>query len=222
MSFLNLLPRIRSTLCFWSLAKTFMMMMGEIDYGTIIVEAKDQSSQETRAPLAPIPGFSATIVCLFCMMVSVLLMNLLVGLAVGDIDSIQRNANMRRLAMQVEFATDIDQRYPRWLRRYFQRSVLVLKPNGKKPLAFLYRMNKMLFPTSDILKEGGNSDDVEEDERGKNNVSAEVAKQREQIKFLQKTVEDQSRLLQEISRQLKQAARPVDTAVNSGQVEIIL
>ena len=86
----------------------------------------------------------------------------------------------------------------------------------------LYRMNKMLFPTSDILTEGGNSDDVEEDERGKNNVSAEVAKQREQIKFLQKTVEDQSRLLQEISRQLKQAARPVDTAVNSGQVEIIL
>ncbi|KAJ7387700.1 Transient receptor putative cation channel sub A member 1 [Desmophyllum pertusum] len=47
-----------------------------------------------------------------------------VGLAVGDIDSIQRNANMRRLAMQVEFATDIDQRYPRWLRGYFQRSVL--------------------------------------------------------------------------------------------------
>ena len=57
-----------------------MMMIGEIDYGTIIVEAKDQSSQGTGAPLVPIPEFSATIVCLFCMIVSVLLMNLLVSM----------------------------------------------------------------------------------------------------------------------------------------------
>ena len=55
------------------------MMIGEIDYGSIIVEAKDQYNEETGAPLAPIPGFSAAIVCLFCVMVSVLLMNLLVS-----------------------------------------------------------------------------------------------------------------------------------------------
>ena len=53
------------------------------------------------------------------------------GLAVGDIDSIQRNANLRRLAMQVEFVADIDQRLPRWLRKHFQRSELVVKPNQK-------------------------------------------------------------------------------------------
>lgn len=55
------------------------MMIGEIDYGSIIIEAKDQYNEETGAPLAPIPEFSAAIVCLFCLMISVLLMNLLVS-----------------------------------------------------------------------------------------------------------------------------------------------
>lgn len=64
---------------FWSFIKTFIMMIGEIDYGSIIIEAKDQYNEETGAPLAPIPEFSAAIVCLFCLMISVLLMNLLVS-----------------------------------------------------------------------------------------------------------------------------------------------
>ena len=55
------------------------MMIGEIDYGSIVVEAKDQHNEETGAPLAPIPEFSAVIICLFCVMVSVILMNLLVS-----------------------------------------------------------------------------------------------------------------------------------------------
>ena len=54
------------------------------------------------------------------------------GLAVGDIDSIQRDANMRRLAMQVEFVSDINQRYPRFLRKWFHKSVLDMKPNRVK------------------------------------------------------------------------------------------
>jgi len=57
-----------------------------------------------------------------------------VGLAVGDIDSIQRNANLRRLAMQVEFVADIDQRFPCWLRERFQKSELVVKPHQKNYL----------------------------------------------------------------------------------------
>ena len=55
------------------------MMIGEIDYGSIVVEAKELYNEETGAPLAPIPEFSATVVCFFCVMVSVLLMNLLVS-----------------------------------------------------------------------------------------------------------------------------------------------
>lgn len=34
----------------------------------------------------------------------ILLMNLLIGLAVGDIESVRRNAQLKRLAMQVNFS----------------------------------------------------------------------------------------------------------------------
>ena len=55
------------------------MMIGEVDYGSIIIEAKEQVNERNGAPLLPIPEFTAFIVVLFCMMVSVLLMNLLVS-----------------------------------------------------------------------------------------------------------------------------------------------
>lgn len=79
----------------------------------------------------------------------------------------------------------------------------------------IYLVNLKLFPAADIATDRNNSGDVKDDEGGKNEVSLEIAKQREQIRFLRKTVEDQSRLLQEISHRLKEAARPVDTARSS-------
>lgn len=41
----------------------------------------------------------------------ILLMNLLIGLAVGDIESVRRNAQLKRLAMQVVLHTELDKSY---------------------------------------------------------------------------------------------------------------
>jgi len=73
-------------------------------------------------------------------------------------------------------------------------------------------MTVNLFPKEGSLTDGGSSDDIAEDEPTGYKLSVEVAKQREQIVRLQNAVEDQSRLLQEICHQLKQTARPLDTA----------
>ena len=64
--------------------------------------------------------------------------------------------------------------------------------------------------------------DVTDAEPTESKVEAEVAKQREHIKRLQSTVEDQSRLLQEISHQLKVGARQWDTTDSSAQDETFL
>ena len=55
------------------------MMIGEVDYGSIVVDAKAEINDESGAPLVHLPEFTAIIVCLFCMIVSVLVMNLLVS-----------------------------------------------------------------------------------------------------------------------------------------------
>lgn len=74
------------------------MMLGEIDFlGTYV--RPYYLNEEGRSLPFPIPAF--LILGLFMVLMPILLMNLLIGLAVGDIESVRRNAQLKRLAMQV-------------------------------------------------------------------------------------------------------------------------
>lgn len=81
-----------------SLIRTFAMMLGELDFVGTYVQPYYKSETETNLPF-PIPTFF--ILVLFMVFMPILLMNLLIGLAVGDIESVRRNAQLKRLAMQV-------------------------------------------------------------------------------------------------------------------------
>lgn len=50
---------------------------------------------------------SVSFLIIFAILMPILLMNLLIGLAVGDIDTVRRNASMKRLAMQIQHHTDL-------------------------------------------------------------------------------------------------------------------
>nr|CAD7261852.1 unnamed protein product [Timema shepardi] len=82
-----------------SLMRTFAMMLGEIDFlGTYVQPYYEPEENDKSIPF-PIPAFF--ILGLFMVLMPILLMNLLIGLAVGDIESVRRNAQLKRLAMQV-------------------------------------------------------------------------------------------------------------------------
>ena len=66
-------------------------------------------------------------------------------------------------------------------------------------------MDSNLFRKPDSFMEENNVDDSKEGESDDSEVIAEVARQRDQIRLLQNAVEDQSRILREISHQLKKA-----------------
>jgi len=66
-------------------------------------------------------------------------------------------------------------------------------------------MDSNLFRKPDSFVEENNVDDAKEGESEDSEVIAEVARQRDQIRLLQNAVEDQSRILREISHQLKKA-----------------
>lgn len=62
----------------------------------------------------------------------ILLMNLLIGLAVGDIESVRRNAQLKRLAMQVVLHTELERKLPHvWLQRV-DKMELIEYPNETK------------------------------------------------------------------------------------------
>lgn len=75
------------------------MMLGEIDFLGTYVQPYYLKDEEDRSLPFPIPAF--LILALFMVFMPILLMNLLIGLAVGDIESVRRNAQLKRLAMQV-------------------------------------------------------------------------------------------------------------------------
>lgn len=69
---------------------------------------------------------------LFMILMPILLMNLLIGLAVGDIESVRRNAQLKRLAMQVVLHTELERKLPQiWLEKA-DRTELIEYPNHQK------------------------------------------------------------------------------------------
>lgn len=82
-----------------SLMRTFSMMLGEIDFlGTYVQPF--YVLEDNRSLKYPFTTFG--ILGVFMVLMPILLMNLLIGLAVGDIESVRRNAQLKRLAMQVK------------------------------------------------------------------------------------------------------------------------
>ena len=83
----------------------FVMMLGEIDYEDLYYPQKQFlnfteiiSESENQA----FPGTAHLLVLLFIFLVSIILMNLLVGLAVSDIQGLSKSAKLNQLVQQVE------------------------------------------------------------------------------------------------------------------------
>lgn len=136
------------------------MMLGEIDFlGTYVipyyknvcdVEGNCGEIKEPKSLPYPLPAFF--ILGIFMVLMPILLMNLLIGLAVGDIESVRRNAQLKRLAMQVVLHTELERKLPRFLLDRVDKRELIEYPNDTKcKLGFLDTVLRKWFcnPFSD-------------------------------------------------------------------------
>jgi transient receptor potential cation channel subfamily A protein 1 len=81
-----------------ALVKTTVMMMGEFEYGDLFA---DQSLGVERAT-------SRVIFLMFIILTSIVLMNLMVGLAVSDIQILQTESHARKLEKQADFLGQLE------------------------------------------------------------------------------------------------------------------
>ncbi|VDP93729.1 unnamed protein product [Echinostoma caproni] len=104
--------------------QTLMMMLGEYEHTEVI----------TRPYL---DGFSATIYTVeltfafyaaFTITMPITLMNLMIGLAVGDIDDIQRSATHQLIAQQVYWLERVEAKFPSWLYEKIQVPQWTVQP----------------------------------------------------------------------------------------------
>nr|QLH02044.1 TRPA1 [Agasicles hygrophila] len=110
------------------LVRTFSMMLGEIDFlGTYVKPYYMINGDEKSFLPFPLPAFF--ILGLFMVLMPILLMNLLIGLAVGDIESVRRNAQLKSLAMQVALHTELERKIPRFLLKRVDKMEVIEYPN---------------------------------------------------------------------------------------------
>uniref|UniRef100_A0A8C6U7Q4 Transient receptor potential cation channel, subfamily A, member 1b n=1 Tax=Neogobius melanostomus TaxID=47308 RepID=A0A8C6U7Q4_9GOBI len=107
-----------------SIVQTFVMMVGEMNYQNNFLEAylKDE---------LPFGILTYVMFISFVLLMPILLVNLMIGLAVGDIAEVQRNAALKRIAMQIDLHTCIEDKLPTWFLKRVDKSSTTVYPNRK-------------------------------------------------------------------------------------------
>lgn len=85
----------------FSILRVFTMTLGEISY----VDKFLTPSVDNDDTTLHFSSACMVLLTIFILVMPILLMNLLIGLAVGDIAEVQNNAALQRLAMQVKDKT---------------------------------------------------------------------------------------------------------------------
>ncbi|PVD29254.1 hypothetical protein C0Q70_11851 [Pomacea canaliculata] len=171
-----------------SLIKTTVMMIGEIDFKDIFHSDED----------ILYPGITYIIFVIFLVVMSILIMNLLVGLAVDDIKAVQEQASLKRLAMQVELTLDVEKVIPDFIWRKAFLQSKTIKPNTIKKYPF-----RRFFSSGLTAKNLQDALHPELDTTEK--VLLEQEKLGADVKKLKRTVTD----LQESSQRLESMLRAI-------------
>ncbi|KAB1256572.1 Transient receptor potential cation channel subfamily A member 1 [Camelus dromedarius] len=135
-----------------SVMQTFSMMLGDISYRDAFLEPF------LRNKLAyPILSFVQLI--FFTIFVPIVLMNLLIGLAVGDIAEVQKHALLKRTAMQVELHTSLEKKLPLWfLHKVDQKSIVVYPNRPRYGGGLLHELIKLIIQKMEIISETEDED----------------------------------------------------------------
>ncbi|KAM3927836.1 transient receptor potential cation channel subfamily A member 1 [Leptodactylus fuscus] len=187
--YVALTPQIAFRTPIISLMQTFTMMLGDISYRDSFLEPLMEDQIEY-----PIPTFVHLIV--FTLLIPILLMNLLIGLAVGDIAEVQRNAALKRIAMQVHLHTNLEKKLPYWFLKRVDHETVIVYPNRPRIWGVAIKSSMLsYFLTCDEFRA-----DVP-DNNG--TVEVELWKQKNRLKDLSSIMQKQHELIKLIIQKME-------------------
>ncbi|XP_078071627.1 transient receptor potential cation channel subfamily A member 1b [Mustelus asterias] len=172
-----------------SLMKTLAMMTGDINYNENFL-----TPYSTNKMRYPVLTFGMLI--MFLLVIPILLMNLLIGLAVGDIAEVQRTASLKRIAMQISLHTSLEKKLPYWFLNRVDHEKITVYPN--KPcgtvIKTLRRFSRpQLTDTSIELKNNGTDH---------KRFEVQLEKLKHRLKDISATMRKQHELLMLISQKM--------------------
>ncbi|XP_073344802.1 transient receptor potential cation channel subfamily A member 1-like [Pagrus major] len=116
-----------------SIMQTFVMMVGELNYQNNFLDA--YLKQELSFSILTYFIFANFVLCM-----PILLVNLMIGLAVGDIAEVQRNASLKRIAMQIDLHTSLEDKLPYWFVNRVDKDSITIYPNRKCSQHYLKKL----------------------------------------------------------------------------------
>ncbi|XP_021563682.1 transient receptor potential cation channel subfamily A member 1 [Carlito syrichta] len=134
-----------------SIIQAFSMMLGDINYRDAFLEPYLRNELSY-----PVLSFAQLIT--FTIFVPIVLMNLLIGLAVGDIAEVQKHAALKRIAMQVELHTSLEKKLPLWFLRKVDQKSTTVYPNRPRNSGRLFRLFCYIFCSNETRQEIPNTD----------------------------------------------------------------
>ncbi|XP_034659387.1 LOW QUALITY PROTEIN: transient receptor potential cation channel subfamily A member 1 [Drosophila subobscura] len=198
-----------------SLLRTFSMMLGELD----VVGTYVNTYYRDRLK---VPMTSFLILSVFMILMPILLMNLLIGLAVGDIESVRRNAQLKRLAMQVVLHTELERKLPHvWLQRVDKMELIEYPNEAKCKLGFCDFILRKWF--SNPFTEDSSMDAISFDNND-DFINAELERQRRKLRDISRMLEQQHQLMRLIVQkmEIKTEADDVDEGISPNELRSVV
>ncbi|CAD5116121.1 DgyrCDS5046 [Dimorphilus gyrociliatus] len=168
-----------------TLYQVFIMTLGEIDF-------QDDFLKKFKK-FQPFDTDVYFLLAIFLFIMPVVLMNLLIGIAVGDIGQIQANAHVQRLSMQVDLLGYTENMLPGFLQRRVYKRQLQVQPN-KSSLSFLERLGNFLSGKDNSKIKVASPEGEEIDF----NIQNQITRQTRSIRKLEEEVATVNKQLKEI------------------------
>uniref|UniRef100_A0A8C5MP51 Transient receptor potential cation channel subfamily A member 1 n=1 Tax=Leptobrachium leishanense TaxID=445787 RepID=A0A8C5MP51_9ANUR len=187
LSFYVLLyPQLTFSTPYLALMQSFTMMLGDINYqdGFLLPMLSNQIVH---------PFFTFLHLIVFTLLIPILLMNLLIGLAVGDIAEVQRNAALKRIAMQVSLHTNLEKKLPYWFLKRVDQVNFTVYPNRPRIWGVVIHSVSSILSLF-ILSEVPANDAV---------LEVELWKQKNRIKDLSTVMQKQHELIKLIIQKME-------------------
>ncbi|XP_013857780.1 transient receptor potential cation channel subfamily A member 1b [Austrofundulus limnaeus] len=173
-----------------SVIQTFVMMVGELNYQNNFLDA----FLNNRLPF----GILTYIIFVqFVLLMPILLVNLMIGLAVGDIAEVQRNASLKRIAMQIDLHTALEDKLPYWFMKRVDKPSITIYPNRKCSRHFLQQFLSGEEEKNEVWSR------VQSKSQACTSLENELKKQKSRMKEMSSILEKQHNLLKLIIQKME-------------------
>ncbi|XP_071493982.1 transient receptor potential cation channel subfamily A member 1-like [Diadema antillarum] len=196
----------------YSFATTFVMMIGNLNFWKVFHSQNYLNTENTLADgekdyfLSSVfyQKLTYVIFTLFLIVMSILIMNLLVGLAVGDVHAIQERAKLYHLKMQVEMVMKVQQALPIciWRSAVIRCKRFNVNPSGNRVLTWMRKQYRDFTGTENVLRE-----------------ACRICNENHQGDLMQESVAT-DQLLATMKHRLKQIHSKVETIAGTVNVEM--